>query len=190
MEEKKLIEQLKNREKAAWEELYGSYHSWVLKVIAWQGWNFSREEIKELAQEVFLEFYRGISNFRGEAKIATFLAKLARNLCISRLRKKTAQKRNPEQLGREDNPPRLAIDSAALPEEAGIEALKAGLVREKIRQLLPECRDLIKMRYYQELSYQEISRKLEASMGTIASKIYRCLQKLRESLEKDPKFCD
>lgn len=190
MNEAKLLSGLKQNHLEAWELLYGTYLPVVKKSAAWQGWSFSAAEIQDLVQEVFLAFYQQLPYFRGDASLTTYLQKLTRNLCISWLRKKTSQKRSPEILAATAEDTEDTTDPLPLPEEQCLFNLKIVQLKRTLNLIGMECRKLITLRYLEEFSYEEICAKLNLPMGTVGSRLSRCITKLKELLEKNPGFFD
>jgi len=190
MNEAELIAGLKQNDNHAWELFYGSFGSFVKKTAAWQGWSFSSSEIQDLVQEVFLACYQQIRTFRGDSSLATYLQKLTRNLCISLLRRKTAQKRSPEVLASSNEAQDDPVDPLPPPEEQCLLNLKITQLRKTFDLIGLECRKLINLRYLEELSYEEICQHANLAIGTVSSRLSRCLSKLKELLEQNPGFFD
>ncbi len=190
--EVQLVERCLAGEQSAWEELYRTYQGRVRQIIGWKRWGFSAIEVEDGVQEVFLELIRSLPRFRGEATLSTYLTRLARNRCISHLRRKTALKRGKEELGYaleerhsdEDTPTALAIEEGMGPEEALISKESAGHVGRALAALGGECREILRLRYYRQLSYTEICASLDLPLGTVCSRLKRCLGKLKNLLEE------
>lgn len=195
LSEEQLVERCLGGDASAWEELYKRHYRRVKTVIGWRRWGFSLNEVEDGVQEVFLELVRSLPRFRGEASLSTFLTRLARNRCISHLRKKTALKRGKEELGYimedgkgEDGTPRaLAVEEGAGPEELFVASEDARDLVESLERLGTECQQIIRLRYYRQLSYNEICALLELPLGTVCSRLKRCLTKLRQQLDKKQK---
>ncbi|MEW6282302.1 MAG: sigma-70 family RNA polymerase sigma factor, partial [Candidatus Eremiobacterota bacterium] len=176
--EQDLVERCLAGDQTAWEELYRAYQGRVRQVIGWKRWGFSPIEVEDGVQEVFLEFVRSLPRYRGEASLSTYLTRLARNRCISHLRKKTALKRGKEELGfaleerhaNEDTPVALAIENGAGPEEALLAQEEAVRVGGALTALGEECREILRLRYFRQLSYNEICTALDLPLGTVCSR--------------------
>lgn len=191
-EEAELIARCLEGDSTAWEALYKRYYSRVRRVVGWKRWGFSPNEGEDAVQDVFMELCRSLPKFRGDAKLGTFVERLARNRCISHLRKKTALKRGKEELGyviedgkgAEDAPRALAVEEGPGPEEAVVkEEESIGLV-QALESLGDDCQQIIRLRYYRQLSYNEICALLELPLGTVCSRLKRCLGKLRKNIEE------
>jgi len=190
--EEQLVELCLQGETSAWDELYRLHYARVKRIIGWRRWGFSPNEVEDGVQEVFLELVRSLPRFRGESNLSTFLTRLARNRCISHLRKKTALKRGKEELGyvleegreEEGQPRALAVDGGPTPEDELVSAEDARLIVGSLDELSPDCQQIIRLRYYKQLSYNEICGLLELPLGTVCSRLKRCLTKLKSLLER------
>lgn len=135
----------------------------------------SRESAEDVAQEAFLRLARGGEpHLEGEGA-RRWLFVVARNLCLSRLRRRGREvslEVFPEQASSRPGPA-----DAALAEE------RRGLVREAVARLAPPLREILVLREYEEMSYAEIADVTGCSLGTVRSRLSRARRKLRESLE-------
>lgn len=187
--EEQLIARCLQGDASAWEEIYRLHYGRVKQVIGWRRWGFTPIEVEDGVQEVFLQLVRSLPGFRGEASLATFLTRLARNRCISHLRRKTARKRGKEELsysldGERDEgmPFAPAIDPDPGPEGSLLLAEEGRDVARALEALSPECRQVLHLRYYKQLSYKEICSALSLPLGTVCSRLKRCLLRLRSGL--------
>ena len=140
----------------------------------------NQEDAADVAQEAFLSAWRGLPNFRGEAGFATWLYRLASNAAIDYLRKNKRQRAeaslNDEELGLN------APDPAPTPQEqAEVQSLQEA-VRWGMGELSQEHRQVLDLREYQELSYEEIAQQLGVDLGTVKSRLSRARSALRKIL--------
>ena len=190
--EAELIELCLNGDSGAWDELYRTHYARVRRIIGFRRWGFSNNEVEDGIQEVFLEVVRSLPRFRGDSNLTTFIARLARNRCISHLRKKTALKRGKEELGYvleegkgEENSPRaIAVEEGAGPEDLLVGTQDAQALVTALEQLGADCQQIIRLRYFHQQSYNEICGLLELPLGTVCSRLKRCLMKLKTLLDK------
>lgn len=191
--ETELIELCLTGDTGAWEELYRLHYARVRRIIGFRRWGFSQNEVEDGVQEVFMEVVRSLPRFRGDSNLTTFITRLARNRCISHLRKKTALKRGKEELGyvleegrgEEDSPRALAVEEGAGPEETLLAKGDARALVGALEQLGPDCQQIIRLRYFHQQSYNEICALLELPLGTVCSRLKRCLLKLKTLLDKE-----
>jgi len=108
------------------------------------------------------------------------LFRIATNNCIDYLRKKKT-KTYPLEAGSEvsdvENLPQLSASSPN-PEESIIKEQKALILLELIKKLKPRYAKLVELRYYQELSYEEISQELDLPLGTVKAQLFRARELL------------
>lgn len=191
--ESELIELCLSGDGTAWEELYRLHYARVRRIIGFKRWGFSNNEVEDGIQEVFLEVVRSLPRFRSEANLTTFISRLAKNRCISHLRKKTALKRGKEELGYvleegrggDDAPRALAVEDSPTPEGALLGQQDAKALVDAMEQLGPDCQQIVRLRYFHQQSYNEICALLELPLGTVCSRLKRCLLKLRALLERE-----
>ena len=131
----------------------------------------NQEDAADVAQEAFLAAWRGLPSFRGEAGFATWLYRLTANAAIDHLRRTRRQRNeaslNDEALGLN------AVDAAPTPQErAEGEALREA-VRWGMGELSRDHRQVLELREYQELSYEEIAGQLGVDLGTVKSRLSR-----------------
>jgi len=190
--EEKLIKRALDGDQDAWRDIYRRYYGLVKKVVAWGKWGFKYAEVEEVVQEVFMELCRALPRFRHEATLSTFLTRLSKNKCISMLRRKNAQKRAKEEYGfifdekKENEEGRFVIvestvgnpEALLLFSEETIDLLMA------LSKISRDCQEIIKKRFFDGLSYNEICDDLSLPLGTVCSRLKRCLLKLREAYVK------
>lgn len=189
-DERSLVERCLNGDQAAWVELYRAYYPQIRFVVGWKRWGFSKNEVEDGIQEVFTELVRSLPSFRSEAKLSTFVERLARNRCISHLRKRSALKRPKEtqnvelEEGRgEEGMGKLHLKSSdGSPEDTVLSEESQGEVMLALAELPEACRRIITLRYYRQMSYQEICSVLELPLGTVCSRLKRCLNKLKKKI--------
>jgi RNA polymerase sigma-70 factor, ECF subfamily len=130
----------------------------------------------DVSQEVFVKVITGIVGFRGNAGIGTWLYRLTANACTDRRRSASAREiaSGPEVFER-----MTATDS---PERTASSAEEATRVRTAVSSLPGKLRLPVLLRYFEDLSYQEMAEALDCSAGTVASRLNKGHQLLREKL--------
>jgi len=171
------LERLRAGEARAFEELVRGYQHRVFGVALRMLGN--RAEAEEVAQEVFLRVHRAIAEFRGEAKLSTWLYAIASRVCLSRL---GAGERRAGREG-EETLVRLANGHANPAAEAERGELEAALHRA-IAELAEERRIVVVLRDLEGLAYEEIAEALEVPVGTVRSRLHRARMDLKEKLER------
>ena len=139
-----------------------------------------REDAEDVAQEAFLSAWRGLPSFRGEAGFSTWLYRLTSNAAIDQLRK---GKRQREEASLDDGDLPLDVpDRQPGPQEAVESAELQRAVADGLRELSEDHRQILLLREYQGLSYDEIAQALEVDLGTVKSRISRARRALRKIL--------
>lgn len=191
--EEELIQLALSGGQDAWKEIYRRYYSRVRRIVTWGKWGFRPAESDEIVQDVFLELLKALPGFRHEASLSTFLTRLSKNKCISVLRQKGAQKRAREEYGfvfedrkTEEGEKKIFAESGTGdPQKSIIFKEEALQLMASLKCLSPDCREVIKKRYFDDLSYKEICDELELPLGTVCSRLKRCLSRLKEIYGKN-----
>lgn len=127
---------------------------------------------EDLTIEAFTKAFQNLSKFSPDFAFSTWLFKIATNNCIDYLRK---QKNDPcsRDKGQSSVPQADIMDYAFGPEENFIREQRQHLLRDIVDKLNPRYRKLIRLRYFDELSYEEISVRLKLPLGTVKAGIFR-----------------
>jgi RNA polymerase sigma factor (sigma-70 family) len=165
-----LVARCRAGEPAAWNELVERFSRYVYAICV-QAFRLSQHDAEDVFQEVFARVYQHLDRLRDDAAIRPWIAQLTRRLCIDRLRAG----------GREAPAESDAEDEAA--EETISQLDEALAVREAMAGLGENCQDILDRFFCRDESYKTIADALELPPGTIASRISRCLGKLREKFE-------
>lgn len=143
----------------------------ILKMVS------SPEDAEDLTLEVFAKAYNNLDKYNPDFAFSTWLYRMASNHCIDFLRKKRLPTQQiDEQVNDGESETSFAIvvkDDANTPEEEMIAQQKSELVRKAISKLPPKYREIIELRFYEELSYEEIADRLKVPVGTIKANINR-----------------
>ena len=140
--------------------------------IAVQGFRLQPHEAEDVFQEVFARAYERLDSLRDDEALRPWLAQLTRRLCIDRLRS-TARERP---AGEQELEPAGTDETLALVEEALT-------VHGALAESPEHCREILDRFFARDESYRTIGEALDLPAGTIASRISRCLARLRELLE-------
>jgi RNA polymerase sigma factor (sigma-70 family) len=152
----------------AWQALVGRYARYVFAIAA-QAFRLPAYDAEDVFQDVFARVYERLGTLRDPAALRPWIAQLTRNACVDRLR--TTGR---EQLGEQ-------LDEAADDELDRLD--EAYAVRQALERLSPECREVLDRFFCRDESYRTIGAALSLPAGTIASRISRCLVKLRHEVE-------
>jgi RNA polymerase sigma-70 factor, ECF subfamily len=189
--EAELITRCRRGEAGAWDELFDRHYAAAGRFVFQLGHDFSREDVEEICQEVFLSVIRNLETFHGGSQFQTWLFRIAANKARDYRQRLRAAKRGggqtPVSLQAEDPESGLTLDppgSTPPPDLALLNAEQVALVHQALGQLGEPCHEIIELRYFGDLSYDEISRSLDLNPKTVSSRLSKCLDRLEEIARK------
>ncbi|HJZ75441.1 MAG TPA: RNA polymerase sigma factor [Vicinamibacterales bacterium] len=138
----------------------------------------NHEDASDLTQDVFLRAYRGLRAFRGQSSIATWLHRIAVNVCLNRVSAKAAPVEPLESQQVEDTRGETASERLLRHE-------RGARVRAAIAQLPPKQRAALILRTYHDMSHQEIAGVLKSSAGAVKANVFHALRGLKRLLGED-----
>jgi RNA polymerase sigma-70 factor (ECF subfamily) len=183
MKDAELITALNNKEAAAFRLLVESYQNMVFKACYHILNNI--EDAEDIAQEVFVEAYMSIANFRGDSKISTWLYRIAVNKSKNLLRKNKWQSlvQRFSKLIPGEKPDFDAEDMDARDAMLSLEKNEEKKLLKLALDSLPENQRIaFSLNKYEELSYQEISEIMQTSLSAVESLIHRAKLNLQKKL--------
>jgi RNA polymerase sigma-70 factor (ECF subfamily) len=159
---------------------------WERKIFALCFGMLSREdEAKDAAQETFISAYRNLKNFRGEAKVSSWLHRIAVNQCLTT--KRRTKTRSESFIEEENIEEQVFIAPARLmPSKTTEQNERLNLIRQAVHSLPADLRQVIVMKEFEEMTFQEIAEVLELPLSTVKSRLYTALKQLRMKLERTP----
>ena len=158
-------------DEAAWAELVERFSRYVYAICV-QGFRLSPHDAEDAFQDVFAKAYVQLGTLRDDNALRPWIGQLTRRTCIDRLRSGSREH------AAEDVEPEGADETLQLLDEALT-------VHEALAQLPDNCREILDRFFAQDESYRTIGEALGLPGGTIASRISRCLEKLRSLMEED-----
>ncbi len=141
----------------------------------------------DLTIEAFGKAFKNLRQYTPDYAFSTWLFKIASNNCIDFIRKKKKytfsidRGYNDSQDG-EDIKNKLPADGLD-PEESFMKKQKIILMRQVVEKLKPHYRNLVELRYFQELSYEEIATELDLPLGTVKAQLFRAREFLYQILK-------
>jgi RNA polymerase sigma factor (sigma-70 family) len=151
----------------AWSELVERYSRYVYAIAA-RGFRLSDEDAEDVFQDVFTRIYTRLDSLRDDSALRPWIAQLTRRRCLDAIAA------------------RREVSAEEVTEEGSTdlsEIEEAFEVREALAGLSGNCQDILDRFFARDQSYKTIADELEIPSGTIASRIARCLGRLRETLE-------
>lgn len=187
-EEQRFIERLKARDERAFIELVEAYEGRVFRLILRMLGR--RDEAEDMAQEVFVQVFKAIAQFRGDSKLSTWVYRIAVNLCKNRM-KYLARRHADAQDELEPIADRSQLADAkgvtfaavARPDQMVEGYQVEQIVHHCISLLDPDFREVLVLRDVEDLSYEEIGEITGLAEGTVKSRIHRARTMLKASVE-------
>ena len=162
-----LVRACRESDPDAWNELVERYSRYVY-AIAVRGFRLSDEDAEDVFQDVFTRIYTRLDSLRDDSALRPWIAQLTRRRCLDAI---AARREVPAEDVTEEGETDLS------------EIEEAFEVREALTRLPEACQDILDRFFTRDQSYKTIAHELEIPSGTIASRIARCLGRLREQLE-------
>jgi len=170
MTEAALVARCRSGDQAAWNELVERFSRYVY-AIAVQAFRLPEHDAEDVFQEVFTRVYQHLDSLRDDEAVRPWIGQLTRRVCINRLR--TSSREQPAE-----------TDLEVTDDEDVIGRLdEAFSVHEALATLPEHCKEILDRFFARDESYRQIGDSLGLPAGTIASRISRCLVKLREHFE-------
>lgn len=169
-EDSRLARKVQKGDRQAFEALLSKYERPIYSFI----YNFFQDRAlcEDLTQETFLRAYRFIGSFRPKEKLSTWLFAIARNLCIDEFRRR--QKGSAVNIDTVDPDALAAIDvQGRNPMVASIVAQEADILRRVLTKLPEKYRSCIILFYFNEMSYEDISRTMKISLSNTKILLFR-----------------
>ena len=172
--ERAFVQQLRAGQDAAFEEMARQYGARIYDLHCWLTGDPTLAE--DLTQETFMALWRGISEFRAEASLRTWVHRIARNVALQHLRRpgvKTVPLADAADYAAKEDTPELAA-----------RAMLREIVRAAIAELPQEQREAVVLNKLSGLSHREVARVLEKPIGTVKWHIAQALDGLHASLAR------
>ena len=165
-----LVARCRNGDHEAWRQLVDRFSRYVY-AIAVQAFRLPESDAEDVFQEVFAKAYEHLGRLRDDDAIRPWLGQLTRRTCIDRLRAGQREAPADEEFEVAEVDERLATLEDALD------------IHNALATLPAHCREILDRFFARDESYKVIGEALDLPPGTIASRISRCLSKLREHFE-------
>lgn len=187
-EDRGLVEQCLAGSKAAWDEFYDRYVLLVRKVIQ-RHVRCSESDLQDMVQNVFLALFTALKTYDHQYPLSKFVWVVGERVCIDEYRKATANKRDGQQVpvnhhDHGDEGATMVPSNLDMQDNQVAKAELVQLLRLAFRQLGDKCRELLRLRYIEELSFKEIIPLLGGKEKTLAVQAGRCLDELKAIYDK------
>lgn len=183
-DEADLIQRCRRGDAGAWDAIFDEHYGPACRFIFQLSASISREDAEEICQEAFLSVIQNISSFQQTSQFRTWLFRIAANKTRDHLERQHAAKRGGGQIpvslnvesdtGQTIDPP----DHLPAPDAALLTHEQMLLIRRSLDHLGDPCREIIELRYFGDLSYEEIGTTLKLNPKTVSSRLSKCLGQL------------
>lgn len=181
-----IIERAHNGDQMAYTQLLDLYREsiyfLVLKMVN------SSEYAEDLTIEVFGKAFSNLKQYQPNYAFSTWLYRIATNNCIDFIRKQRISTTSIDNSFDDGEGEKMYIqieEKGLNPEEKAIKKQKNKYLKEVVKKLKPHYRKLIELRYFKELSYEEIADELEMPLGTVKAQLFRAREFLAKLLSND-----
>jgi RNA polymerase sigma factor (sigma-70 family) len=165
-----LVSRCRAGDPEAWNEFVERFSRYVYAICS-RGFRLAQHDAEDVFQEVFARAFERLAELRSDDAVRPWLAQLTRRLCIDKLR-----------LLARDNPSDLEPDEQEM-DDVLATLDDAMTVRAALDKVGDPCREILDRFFCRDESYRTIGDLLELPAGTIASRISRCLEKVRSELD-------
>ena len=170
-----LAERFAQGDRAAFAEIVAAYQGrvgrLVQRLLGWQ------EDADDVVQEVFLRAWKSARRFRGESSLATWLTRIAVNACRKDRRRRLGRLRLFGAAAA-----RASSSPLQRPERGDLDPDTFERVRRAVRKLPARYREIVVLRYLEEMPAEKVAQVLGVSRGAVDTRLHRAREKLRKSL--------
>ncbi len=180
-----LVEQARGGDQRAYTRLMERHKSAIYHLM--YRMTNDREDASDLTMEAFGKAFTRLNSYVPNYAFSTWLYKIAVNNCIDHTRKKRLPVLSidqPMQAEGEQDFADLLMAGCLNPEESVIRQQRILLMRNLMNRLSPKYRRMIELRFFEELSYEEIANELEIPLGTVKAQLFRAKELLADMLAK------
>lgn len=178
--DEELVAEIARGDMSPLEELYNRYKRRIMTYAYYFIGN--RERAEDILQETFLRVFKYADRFDPGRSFSAWVYSIAANLCRDELRRKKRRQHAIADVPFDELVP-FASDSSPSPRSRASGREFAGRLREELRKLKPEQREVIVLHYLNGLKYREIARVLGCPIGTVQSRLHAGLKIVRERLK-------
>jgi len=175
-----LVDRCRAGSDAAFRELVDQYKGMVFAVVARS--IPDRSLVEDVAQDVFIRVHRGLRTFRGDARLSTWICRIAMNVGVD------ARQRAPREVSLDAAPAGAAPAAATVVSDPAFADLELrDRVAKGMARLSERSRLVLTLHYFAGRGYEEIADALQVPLGTVKTQIHRAKDELRAVLEADLK---
>lgn len=183
LEDRELVAAILAGEQERFAELVQRYERRLINYVYRMIRNY--EDAHDLAQEIFIKVYMALDRYDPKYQFSTWIFRIAQNAAIDQIRKKTLPEESLTKEDRQEGGERqMQIEADVVsPYRAVFNVEMADAIEKAVHDLPEDYRDLIELRHFAELSYDEIAEVKQLPLGTVKNKLFRARNMLKETLE-------
>lgn len=172
-----LVEHYRQGREAAFNEIVLRYQEKIYWVV--RQFLSDHDDTDDVVQEVFIKAARGLHDFRGDASLYTWLYRIAVNLSLNAIRNKRVA-----EFFRLDDVGDLADHGSPGPDHQVDADEQQRIIGSAVRSLPPKQRTVFVLRYYEEMSYEEIAEVMQTSVGGLKANYFHAVRKVADAVRK------
>jgi len=182
-----LIARCRQGDERAWDALFDLHYAPAARFVFQLSPTFSREDVEEICQDTFLAVIKNIGSFEGGSRLQTWIFRIAANKARDYHERQQAAKRGGGQtvvsLQEENEESGLALQvpgTLPSPDAMLLRSECAAQMAHALSRLEEPCREIIQLRYFGDLSYEELANELKLNPKTVSSRLSKCLDRLEK----------
>lgn len=173
-----LVEKVKSGDKSGFNKIILKYQKQVYR-FARRLLN-EHDDADDVTQEVFIRLYNSFGDFRGDSKLSTYIYRITYNLCLNHIKKKNRFQKMNVSIELESN---LTSGDDANPEYDFVEKEKQIIIKEAYESLPEKQKAVFNLRFYENLTYEEISKITGKSVGGIKANYFHAFKKIEQKIK-------
>lgn len=174
-----LIEKVKSGDKTGFNNIILKYQKQVYRFA--KRLLIEHDDADDVTQEVFIRLYNSINDFRGDSKLSTYIYRITYNLCLNHIKKKNRFQMMHVNIEQENY---LTLGNDSNPENDFVVREKQILIRNAYETLPEKQKAVFNMRFYENLTYEEISEITGKSVGGIKANYFHAFKKIELKIKK------
>ncbi len=179
-----LVKQAKKNDPRSFEVLLKKYHKSVYYMLLKMVNN--ADDAEDLTQEAFAKAFNSLHKFDSKYAFSTWLFRIATNNCIDFIRKKRIQTVSIDTSYSNDEGDNMTFDikdPSLSPDDLMLKKQRKEYLKKAVDKLPAKYKKLVELRYFQELSYDEVAQELELPLGTVKAQLFRARELLSQELK-------
>lgn len=142
------------------------------------------DDARDALQETFIAAYKNLSKFRGDAKVSSWLHRIAVNQCLTVKRRARSRAEDLLDDSTDEESRVFLAPSRLMPSAVAERDERTVLIRNAVASLPLELREIVIMKEFEDMTFQQIAEALETPLSTVKSRLYTALGQLRRKLER------